>query len=157
MDSMTPSQLKRLIESEICKAQDHRTAMLDTVRRIAEPDFAYALLTSILCDGEWLGRTTEAAFSHPNGFEKLTLVSSSDPEYRLRLHVWTPSSHRGVQEHVHDHSWDYSSALLAGSFRMQTFSCDEKGTRMLRYECGFPETGEGYRMRLIGKSKVVCT
>lgn len=52
---------------------------------------------------------------HPIGFWKLVLISSREPTFSLRLHVWSRPVHE-VSLDVHTHRWDFASLICAGAF-----------------------------------------
>ncbi|WP_433269263.1 hypothetical protein ACQPZF_06460 [Actinosynnema sp. CS-041913] len=84
------------------------SALVGCVRRVARPEYL----------GPLLGRTAESdlpdrAYRHPNGFLKIVLIA--EVEFQLRLHVWRPEPDSPVAtENVHNHRWDFASAVLVG-------------------------------------------
>ena len=56
------------------------------------------------------------SYWHPNGFAKLVLHVSDDPEFRVRLHVWPdgPAETRLGESNPHSHRWDFASTVVAG-------------------------------------------
>ncbi len=64
------------------------------------------------------------SYWHPNGFAKLVLHASAEPEFRIRLHVWPASDKpsRG-ESNPHSHRWDFASTVLVG-----------EGMHMVEYE-----------------------
>jgi hypothetical protein len=71
---------------------------------------------------------------HPNGFAKVVLLSH--PSYKLRLHVWRneTNSPAMAQGNVHNHGWDFSTVLLAGSYRHQEFRPSADGEEFFAYK-----------------------
>lgn len=55
------------------------------------------------------------SYWHPNGFAKLVLHVSSEPEFRIRLHVWPEADSQLLGEsNPHSHRWDFASTVVAG-------------------------------------------
>lgn len=55
------------------------------------------------------------SYWHPNGFAKIVLHTSDEPEFRIRLHVWPRSTEvRLGESNPHSHRWDFASTVLAG-------------------------------------------
>lgn len=56
------------------------------------------------------------SYWHPNGFAKLVLHVNSDPEFRIRLHVWPEVEGQPLGEsNPHSHRWDFASTVVAGA------------------------------------------
>src|SRR5690348_12511658 len=66
-------------------------------------------------DEQLLTHVAEHTIEHVNGFDRITLVDAL-PRCRLRLHIWWPER-RGTPEDIHNHAWDFGSALLCGQLR----------------------------------------
>jgi len=77
-----------------------------------------------------------SSYVHANGFSKIVLLSSNEPEYRLRLHVW-PAGQRATEytaADVHNHRWDFGSIVAVGSYTHEEFRQDKTGMVMRKYE-----------------------
>lgn len=130
--------------------------MRSIISEISAPQKFHSLLESILCNPLQVERIASNSFTHNNGFDKFTLISSLDPEYVLRLHIWWPDQRPVSSEHVHNHSWNFSSAILTGGYNFQLFDFGEEGEEMFHYRCGFPDEGSGYKVQLLGKARIRC-
>jgi hypothetical protein len=124
---------------------------------LSAPGRLDAILRSILDQPTKLERIAQNSYTHENGFDALTLLMSDKPPYTLRLHIWWPD-HRSLHaEHIHNHSWDFSSAILVGAYRFQIFEVATLGHELHHYRCGFPAIGQGYKMEYLGRARVNCT
>lgn len=55
------------------------------------------------------------SYWHPNGFAKLVLYASAEPEFKIRMHVWPASGRTSRGEtNPHSHRWEFASTLLVG-------------------------------------------
>jgi hypothetical protein len=78
------------------------------------------------------------SYHHRNGFDRIVLVKSEEPAYKLRLHLWWPEYTEQHIEAIHNHAWNFSSVVLTGAFQFQsyTLSPHEKGRQMYHYRAG---------------------
>ncbi|MEY8746828.1 hypothetical protein AB9M62_47610 [Bacillales bacterium AN1005] len=104
---------------------DDRKDIMEQIKTILEPlsgkKQVIKLLTSLLKDDIWLEEIAQRSYTHINGFDKLVLIESKEPEYKLRLHIWWPEHFVNHIEHIHNHPWHFSSRILTGNLRFQTF------------------------------------
>jgi hypothetical protein len=81
------------------------------------------LLCRIASDPTLASDIDTRSYWHPNGFAKLVIYSSADPEFRVRLHIWPKERRRSVfDEDIHDHRWPFASIALCGAVRVERFS-----------------------------------
>jgi hypothetical protein len=109
-------------------------ALADALLSIARPVSFRSILTELLNSEARLGDIARRSFWHDNGFAKIVLLSHA--AYKLRLHVWqnaegSPTAPRG---NVHNHRWDFSTVLLAGSYRHQEFRQSTDGEKFFAYK-----------------------
>lgn len=125
-----------------------------------------SLIREILSNRGWLQKIANRSYTHNNGFDKFVLLSSEKPPFKLRLHIWWNDGSLVCKENIHDHSWDFCSALVSGTMRFQIFQPDDAGTDFFHYDCGFPKTirtgqeirmsDSGYKFNFLGKAKLTC-
>jgi hypothetical protein len=67
-----------------------------------------------------------ASYWHANGFAKLVLHDSSEPNFHLRLHVWAAehetAPHWAGYYNIHTHRWEFASVILAGALHVDLFA-----------------------------------
>jgi hypothetical protein len=56
----------------------------------------------------------EKSYLHPNGFDKLVLVSGK--HFNLRLHNFHPPKVMKPAESVHNHKWEFASSIIHGGY-----------------------------------------
>lgn len=123
---------------------------------------AARLVESLLGRPGELSDVAARSYAHVNGFDKLVLLSSAEPEFELRLHLWWPE--RGPEDRwggafrTHDHRWDYASALLCGSFRFRWYEVSPagEGRPVHEYEYRSPGRGSHCAMRRRGSARARC-
>lgn len=79
---------------------------------LAQPSEFRRLLETLLRTPLWLDWVRQHSYQHANGFSKIVLGQNTDGA-RLRLHLWQKRT--SGQSDIHDHFWDYCSAVLFGS------------------------------------------
>jgi hypothetical protein len=104
-------------------------------------------------------RIAADSYYHPNGFAKIQLVNSGDWGPKLRLHVWCAdlgcSTHGS--EDIHDHFWDFSSAVVAGKLLAETYICEAapaKGTERLQHYELVRGVGGRHGLRRVGAASL---
>ncbi|MCW3093386.1 MAG: hypothetical protein JWP81_4455 [Ferruginibacter sp.] len=151
----TLQRVKVHLDRKLHKNAGDSFGMLHVVQQISGEGFIPDILDSLLRHEEDLISVAANSYTHNNGFDKITLLSSSKPSYKLRLHIWWPGS-TYMNEHIHNHSWDFSSAILTGAFRFQLFENSHHGLLLHKYLCAFPDEGVGYKMTYLGKFYLKC-
>jgi hypothetical protein len=114
------------------------------------------LLESVLADEQSLGSVASRSYRHTNGFDKIVLLASNEPSYKLRLHVWWPNSNTAHREHIHNHRWDFSTTLLCGAYRLEVFEQAPDGEVMSSYDYWSPEDQYTFRMLPVGQATLRC-
>lgn len=120
---------------------------LDSIRAWLQRTEPGALVSDFIeattSDERLLTCAAERTIEHVNGFDRITLVNAL-PHYRLRLHIWWPER-RGTPEDIHNHAWDFGSALLCGQLRFKTYILDPTGEEhwLYRHRYGQPSAYRG--------------
>ncbi|WP_228799606.1 hypothetical protein [Nocardia nova] len=114
------------------------------------------LVCEVLGDDQLLGEVAQRSYRHSNGFDKITLLSSLEPEFKLRMHVWWPERRQPLgAELIHNHRWIFRSTMLCGSSWVQTFSECDHGTPMFRFRYGpRDESLQRYELKAEGRSSL---
>ncbi|MFE9989174.1 hypothetical protein ACFYRK_20175 [Streptomyces sp. NPDC005381] len=118
---------------------------------------ASRIVREILDDDRALAETAARSYTHSNGFDKITLLSSREPEFKLRLHVWWPDGRNGWNgEFVHSHRWLFRSTTLCGSAHVETFTVRDGGQPVYRHEYQPRDDHlERYGLKVVGRSSLV--
>lgn len=110
-----------------------------------------------------LQNIAKRSYGHLNGFDKIVLISSPQPKYRLRLHIWWPQSDTGVVERIHNHAWDFGSMLLTGAYRFQEYIVSDQYSRdavCFQQYCCRPSSkihdARSYEMVRVGEKPLLC-
>jgi len=103
-----------------------------------------------------LAHIAARSYVHYNGFDKFVLLSSHQPNFKLRLHVWWPENREYPSENIHNHRWDFTTLLVAGSYQFEEFQTDPDGDSMYEYKYLPPDGRDHYGMEFIGKTRLNC-
>jgi mannose-6-phosphate isomerase-like protein (cupin superfamily) len=122
------------------------------ITELSHPDSLRLLISQLLCDGPALARVQAWSYYHHNGFRKLVLLQNA--AFKLRLHLWEVRSERH-HENIHDHRWNFASALLAGRFQTVIWEEDAEGPEV-RLDCTYTPAREGsvYSVRENGQVRL---
>lgn len=131
----------------------------DRLTQILSVDSASRIVREVLGDDRVLAVTAAQSYTHSNGFDKITLISSREPEFKLRLHVWWPSGRNGQNgqhnEFIHSHRWFFRSTTLCGSAHVETFTERAGGVPTYRHEYQpRNDASETYGLRVVGQSRL---
>ncbi len=108
-------------------------ALADGLLAIVRPDCFRSILGEFLDSEARLAEIARRSLWHPNGFAKVVLLAHSS--YKLRLHIWrNVSAPDAAEGNVHNHGWDFSTILLAGSYRHQEFRPSTDGETFFAYK-----------------------
>lgn len=110
------------------------------------------LINEILLDNNVLEQIANRSYVHGNGFYKIILEENQT--YRLRLHIWFPTTY--AEENIHDHRWHFASTILSGHLESETWedAIPGGGEELDEYiYFGKTKIKDAY-VQLIGKSKI---
>lgn len=153
---LEPPALRAALSESVERQLAGDTKMVvDAVRDISGPAQLSALILAILADESWLSEIADRSYYHPNNFVKLVLLTGSDPEWKLRLHVWWPRQAAAVAkpEDIHSHRWDFTTALVKGSYVASEFRRGA-GTPYYRYEYQTPGHEDSFFMEPRGRDSL---
>lgn len=123
---------------------------------ILDANSALRIVREILDDDRAVSETAARSYTHTNGFDKFTLLSSQEPEFKLRLHAWWPKA-TGVEsfEFIHNHRWFFRSTTLCGRVHVETFTQRDGGKPMYRHEYRPRDAAkETYGLTVVGRSSL---
>lgn len=117
---------------------------------------ASRIVREILDDDRALSEVAARSYTHTNGFDKFTLLSNKEPEFKLRLHAWWPAKNNDQNgEFIHDHRWSFRSTTLFGNVHVETFTERDGGEPMYRHEYQpRDDAKEIYCLRVVGRSSL---
>jgi hypothetical protein len=112
-------------------SEDELAAALGIVQVLADPGHLSGVLKSLVSDEYLLAAAAKRSYTHDNGFDKI-VIAASPGGWLLRLNVWWPGREPHT-ENIHNHRWDFASAIVAGSCRAEYFHCAEDGEEQHAY------------------------
>lgn len=122
-----PAEMARLRTAAGCAARNH--------------DAVATWLDGLCQNDSTVSDLAGRSYWHPNGFAKLVLHVSREPEFRIRLHVWpvTPAGPLAGESNPHSHRWEFASTVIAGDgLHMAEYRETEQGGKpydRYRYGC----------------------
>jgi hypothetical protein len=131
-----------------------RTALRRAVEGLARDGGLRQLLKETAASEERLEEVRAGSYRHPNGFDKLVLLRGSDPDYKLRLHVWWAEGSPPAELNIHNHRWDFATVLVLGTYCFQIFEEAPAGRTFHEYRYHSPGTGDAFSMTPVGSSRL---
>lgn len=121
---------------------------------VLSPDSIRGIVQDILHDDAALAEVAARSYTHSNGFDKITLISSRLPEFKLRLHAWWATDREGQNtELVHNHRWHFRSSMLCGRAHLEIYEERTGGAPVYRHEYEPRDDNlETYGLRVVGPS-----
>lgn len=95
-------------------------ALSCVVSLLNDPGILGSLLHKITTDPFLNNRMLDESYYHLNGFDKIVLINRSN--FKIRLHNFLPRPEKRPMENIHDHRWNFASAMLKGSFKTDLFT-----------------------------------
>jgi hypothetical protein len=114
---------------------------------------ARSLLLALMDDAEQLSRIAARSCFHDNRFYKLPVLTGPNDSFELRLHVWQRvlEASEASEIDIHDHRWDFSTAILNGAYLSRTFAEDRQGLFVHRQKCWTSNGEDHYRVDAEGE------
>jgi hypothetical protein len=138
--------LKSQIDQQI--SQYSEDSLLAVVQTVGTKDNILKLLDMFESNSQYIAKVAQDSYSHYNGFDKVVLLNSSSPSYKLRLHVWWQSRYH-ISENAHNHRWNFATKLVKGSYQYEQYVRGEKAGGLFHYQYSSPEGASSYSMRFI--------
>lgn len=129
-------------------AEGNRNVLHETVKHFSNVDNLNELIDATL--NQTLNNLVEKSYLHPNGFDKMVLISGET--FNLRLHNFHPPAVMKPAESVHNHKWEFASSILHGGYSAQEFDVHTGDTDKYHYRYA---KGEG--MKYVSPDKVQMT
>ncbi len=125
---------------------------VDAIDRIVREGLLDDFINRVRCDTRSLQTIARRSYLHPNGFDKIVLIDSQRPAYKLRLHVWLPSEEQKAiaPEDVHNHRWDFCSHVLMGSLDWEEYVLTDSGEPRYQYHYRSPGNSDAFSLESVG-------
>ncbi len=96
------------------------------------------------------------SYTHDNGFDKIVLSQIPESKIKLRLHIWYPvlGGYKRTPQNIHNHRWDFSSAILLGEVSNVQFDFADEGEVYQHYRYFARGSKEHYDLRHIGVARL---
>ena len=113
------------------------------IKSLSSPEWLRMIINSIVTDSRQLGSLENRSFYHCLGVNKIILSSEGYDKPELRLHIWPNPTTKdsNFYEDIHNHRWDFSSAILSGEFDVRIYSESVQGIQYYKYN--FVSVGNG--------------
>lgn len=138
----------------LAAGNQHSERACSAMRTLVRSSALAAHMHSVLDSEEAVQRLAESSQVHPNAFDKITLVQA-DMGVKLVLHRWLAADD-AVDESIHNHRWDFCSAVLSGTLLSEEYVEHADGpVRAYAYEYRSPGDAAEYSLTSVGGSRIV--
>ncbi|MEJ1930676.1 hypothetical protein WDZ92_10350, partial [Nostoc sp. NIES-2111] len=87
----------------------------EVLKLLANKDNLTRLLDEITSSPILNDTLSKGSYIHPNGFAKILLIKSENPDYLVRLHIWgLDNTVYGSKSNIHNHTRDFWSKVVIG-------------------------------------------
>ena len=154
------SKWEKLFYGLALKDRDAKKADAEEfLRELLQGDNLIALLDEFLDETRQQPHDSNLSYFHDNGFDKIVLFNDPVTLMKMRLHIWHPTEldQPRRRQNVHNHRWDYSSAILAGTVQHLTYEFSgggEDGEEFNHYRYFARGAKEHYEVEALGKAKL---
>lgn len=129
----------------------------DIMKNCVDLSMIQAEVAAILSDQARLAEAVQCSYFHDNGFIKLFLLRESDPDFRIRLHLWPGQSVNSggyLESNVHNHTRELWSAVLSGEITNDIFEVTSDVGDWFQHSLGVKGMGNGFNVIKIGNAKL---
>lgn len=151
----------KFLRVALLEREDKAKAVAEELALLIEPSKLSAMFDEFVESTRTSVHHHSDSYAHDNGFDKIVLFQDSDTRMKLRLHIWHPlviPNTKRPRQNVHNHRWDFSSAVLIGfadnvSYRFA--KPGEDGEDFFHYRYYARGSKEHYDVEERGKTKLV--
>lgn len=153
---------QKFLQLALLEREEKARAVADELARLVQPQNLSAMFDEFVKLTRSAVHHHTDSYAHDNGFDKIVLFQDSETRMKMRLHLWHPlviPNTKRPRQNVHNHRWDFSSAVLIGyadnvSYRFAKPGEDGEGFFHYRYYARGSK--EHYEVEERGKTKLVC-
>jgi|GEM_PF-6228672 hypothetical protein len=161
MTLRSPQWEQRFLRLALLERDEKAKAVADELSEIIQPRNLTALLDELMEATRTAIHHHTDSYAHDNGFDKIILFQDVETKMKMRLHIWHPRiipNTIRARQNVHNHRWDFSSAVLIGyadnvSYRFADSS--EDGEEFSHYRYYARGSKEHYEVEERGKARLV--
>jgi hypothetical protein len=133
------------------------SSYLEVISKLSQKRELSTLIGGALGNSQILDAIAARSYQHNNGFEKIVLVASKTPQYKLRLHVWWPNaSIEPTETNIHSHRWDFSSSVLVGALTCEEFVVSNEESSPYHHLVYSPVVNNKYSIQSVGVTYLSC-
>lgn len=153
---------RKFLKLALLERVEKVSAVEDELRELIQPKKLAAMFDEFVDATRHAPHHHSDSYMHDNGFDKIVLYQDTVTKMKMRLHLWHPlviPNSKRPRQNVHNHRWDFSSAILTGyadnlSYR---FARNEtEGEPFFHYRYYARGSKEHYEVEERGKVRLVC-
>jgi hypothetical protein len=152
---------QRFFHLALLAGEEKVRAVASTLAELSAPVAFAAMLDEFVADVAGAVHYESESYTHANGYDKIVLFHDTTTRMKMRLHIWWPMHELGgsrTRQNVHNHRWDFASAVLLGSINHATYRFarrGEQGEDFFHYRYYGRGSKEHYDLEGMGKASLV--
>lgn len=132
-------------------------ALDEALQNIVDRHRMVDIIKEILSSESRLDEVARNSYSHPNGFDKLVIVTGDQGKYKLRCHIWWPEESFTHREDIHNHRWNFATRLIRGTYLLEFYNELSGDPTHFVYRYQSPEENETFDMSILGERKLALS
>lgn len=128
--------------------EDEETALREAALLFLDPYMRNRLIYKINHTPSLFKLMVDNSYYHENGFDKIVLLQGT--HFKLRLHRFYPAASSMPAENIHNHRWNFASAMLHGSFHTVNYVFSDNGERLYHNTYYADKRSGSYTVEQIG-------
>lgn len=153
---------RKFLRLALLERQEKTRAVADELAQLIQPENLSRMFSEFIESTRTAVHHHTDSYAHDNGFDKIVLYQDGETRMKMRLHIWHPlviPNTKRARQNVHNHRWDFSSAVLIGhadnlSYRFA--SPEEAGEEFFHYRYYARGSKEHYDVEERGKAMLFC-
>lgn len=156
-----PEWEQMFLRFALLERQEKAAAITRELQQLTQPSSLSAMFDEFVHGTIHSAHHHTDSYAHDNGFDKIVLFQDSETKMKMRLHLWHPltiPNAKRPSQNVHNHRWDFSSAVLAGYADNHLYRFahpDENGEDFFHYRYYARGSKEHYDLESRGKTKLI--
>lgn len=161
MTLYNPEWEERFLKLALLERKEKAVAVTEELQRLIQPGILAAMLDEFVYGTLHSAHHHTDSYAHDNGFDKIILFQDLETRMKMRLHLWHPlaiPNAKRPRQNVHNHRWDFSSAVLIGYADNHNYRFahpDEEGEEYFHYRYYARGSKEHYDVEGRGKTRVI--
>ena len=153
---------QKFLKLALLERQEKTEAIPNELAELVQPENLSSLFDEFIDSTRTSVHHHTDSYAHDNGYDKIVLFQDIETRMKMRLHMWHPliiPNTKRQRQNVHNHRWDFTSAVLVGHADNVTYrfaASHESGEQFFHYRYFARGSKEHYVVEERGKASLLC-